>query len=130
MGRLFRGLRGGLAGERKRRYDKYIDSSLWRSRRAAWVAVERERVGSRIVCVVCRGEWVFGSDDLHHVDYTRLGAERHHDLVPVHRVAHDQIHALIDGFHLTRRVPLRLANRHAISILRRKKQFNCALRAA
>jgi hypothetical protein len=111
--------RRGLARARKRRYDAYIDSRAWRARREAWAAEEERRTGSPIRCAVCGYEWLLGHDDMHHLEYARLGTERHDDLVPLHRQAHDEVHHLLDRLGLRRRMPLRLANLHVLGTLHR-----------
>lgn len=109
----------------KRRYDAYIDSPAWRHRRTEWVRLELRDHPDGIRCVVCGRDWDARRDDLHHINYRHLGTERHEDLVPVHRAGHDEIHALLDGLRLPRRLPLPIANRHVLELLG-ARGFECA----
>ena len=63
------------------------------------------------------------------MEYSRLGAEHHDDLEPLHRQAHDAVHDLLDRLRLRRRMPLRLANAHAVGVLRRSSPCLEALAA-
>ena len=65
-----------------RRYAAWINSPAWRQRRRRWASEETRRSG-RIVCAVCSQPWRERRDDLHHASYSRIGRERHEDLVPI-----------------------------------------------
>lgn len=79
----------GLARQQYRvRYAKYMASAKWAERRRVWIVAEEQRTGAEVVCAICGGPW----EDLHHMDYERLGAERHSDLVALCREHHDWIH--------------------------------------
>ncbi|GAA4045732.1 hypothetical protein GCM10022282_02590 [Agromyces indicus] len=121
--------RAGLGLARKQRYDAYIDSPQWRQRREEWDAEQRRRSPARPVCAACGNLWDLRRDDLHHVEYSRLGAERHEDLVPLHRRAHDEVHHLLDRLGLRRRMPLRLANLHVLALARRTPPCDAAVAA-
>jgi len=112
------GPRFGLSATRKRTYDAYMRSEGWFERRKAWAERElKRRSGRAIQCVVCDKQWTL-RDDLHHLDYDNLKAERHEDLVPVHRGCHDGIHEILDSLGLRRFMPARLANEVAIERMR------------
>jgi len=124
-----RGIRAGLALSWKQRYDTYIDSEAWRYRREEWAAEHLRRSPGPIVCAVCGQPWNIRRDDLHHVEYSRLGAEQHDDLMPLHRQAHDDVHDLLDRLRLRWRMPLHLANAHVLAVLRRRSPCPEALAA-
>lgn len=125
MTRRYRGSRGSSALSRKTYYDAFMESTKWRNRREQWISDEMARTGVEVIaCAVCGQPWR-EEDDLHHVDYRRLATEAHTDLIPLHRQAHDRVHDMIDALHLTRAIPLPLANRHILQKLR-DQNFNCA----
>lgn len=72
------------------RYEAQINSSRWYAYRKAWAS----RQAQPIRCPVCGGLWTL-ADDLHHIDYTRLGIEADGDVWPVHRQCHDLLHRLL-----------------------------------
>lgn len=72
------------------RYEAQINSRRWFAYRKAWA----DRQAQPIRCAVCGGLWDLG-DDLHHIDYTRLGNEADSDVWPVHRQCHDLLHRLL-----------------------------------
>lgn len=58
--------------------------------------------GGEVVCAVCgRAELL----QLHHHDYTRMGAERHGDLVAMCKADHEQFHLIWDSSLQWRRMP-------------------------
>lgn len=64
-------------------YREYMNSPEWAETR------NRYRASNRLQsCLVCRAPNV----DLHHRTYKRLGRERLHDLVPLCREHHEQLH--------------------------------------
>lgn len=100
-------------------YDTYLASPTWHRRRVAWAQHERELHGPTILCAVCGQPWDEAIDDLHHIDYQRLGAELHADLKPLHRTCHDAIHTLLE-LPAYRRISKRHANLTALAALRRR----------
>lgn len=79
-----------------KRYTTWLNSPAWRRRRRRWAAEEQRRRGS-IVCAVCSRPWRERRDDLHHASYTRMGRERHDDLIPMCRACHELVHKAIDA---------------------------------
>ena len=77
--------------EWRARYDRYMASDEWRRKRARVFA----RMGR-----TCWGEIACSgavATDVHHVDYSRLGAEALWDLRPVCRACHEAIHERCDA---------------------------------
>jgi 5-methylcytosine-specific restriction endonuclease McrA len=64
------------------RYAEYIQSDRWRRKRAQALRHYRGR------CLIC-GQ--LGADSVHHATYIHLGAERMHELAPMHEACHDAV---------------------------------------
>lgn len=86
-----------------RRYAAWLASPQWRRRRSAWAREERRRHGG-IVCAVCGRPWSESSGDLHHLDYSRIGGERHEDLMAMCRRCHESVHRAIDASRVWQRL--------------------------
>lgn len=100
------------------KYAAYIQSEQWFARREAWAAAEVDKNPSvDLTCLGCGNAWSLGRDDLHHIDYTRLGHESDSDLWPLCRSCHDHIHLLLDSTRSWRRLNMRQANFLALQIL-------------
>lgn len=92
-------------------YQHYIDSQAWRQVRLAWAdEYDRRHPGRPARCVICGQEWKVGRDDLHHLTYDRLGAERFDDLMPLCRADHELLHRWLDSSKSWRRLQLRVAS--------------------
>ena len=106
-----------------RRYAAWMNSPTWRRRRRRWASEETRRSG-RIVCAVCSKPWRERRDDLHHASYSRMGRERHEDLVPMCRACHELVHKAIDASNAWQRL---IAKGHrrlvTVSIIARLKEL-------
>lgn len=100
-------------------YARYIVSAAWFRRRDEWAVAEAARVAPSPV--LCRGGcgtvWNVTRDDLHHLDYSRLGNEAHEDLWAMCRSCHNALHRLIESTKSWRRLPKRQANMQGIAVL-------------
>nr|PKY86269.1 hypothetical protein CYJ24_02145 [Actinomyces naeslundii] len=100
-----------------------MNSPAWRRRRRSWASEETRRSG-RIVCAVCSKPWHERRDDLHHASYSRMGRERHEDLVPMCRACHELVHKAIDASTAWQRL---IAKGHrrlvTVSIIARLKEL-------
>jgi len=110
--------RPGLAWSRRRvgrrgKYASWMASGEWLARREAWHQAWITRYGAEPCCVACGGLWSLRHDDLHHRSYDRLGAERFSDLVPLDRVCHDRLHAILESTPAWRR----LGREHATDVI-------------
>lgn len=104
----------------RERYAAYMASAGWRARRVRWHAEELTRTAATAVhCRGCGRLWSLDRDDLHHVDYVRLGDEAHEDLWPMCRSCHNCLHALIESSKSWRLLTRRQANTLALPALRR-----------
>ena len=65
----------------------YLESEHWRAFRRQWWSAHPDAV-----CRVCGCGHPL---DLHHLTYRRRGAERDTDVLPLCRVHHDQVHAIL-----------------------------------
>ena len=101
----------------RRRYDDYLASRVWRERRTAWREAFVADVGAPPRCAVCDAQWSL-ADDLHHLDYQRLGHEEDTDLLPLCRHCHELIHQVLDHSRQWRRLPLRVASLAIVAQLR------------
>ncbi|MFT4188525.1 MAG: hypothetical protein QM621_08075 [Aeromicrobium sp.] len=101
---------------RRAAYREYMASAAWWTRRRDWHAHHVTVTGSEPRCAGCLAEWSLDDDDLHHLDYTRLGDEAHADLIAVCRACHDVVHWLYDSSRAYRRLGLRTAS---LTILQR-----------
>lgn len=101
-------------------YADYMASPAWWERRREWERTELESTGfPNVLCVACGLKWTL-RDDLHHIDYDRLGNEAHEDLWPMHRVCHTRLHQLIESSKSWRNMRRRFANVQALPVLRRE----------
>lgn len=72
----------------KEEYTRYIDSHLWKRKRAKIVAREYKR------CRLCgEREWLH----VHHITYDRFGHEEEGDLVALCPKCHDLVHYMVDS---------------------------------
>jgi hypothetical protein len=67
-------------------YAEYLRSEHWAAIKAKYRA---SKMPQR--CVVCGEGWV----DLHHRSYKRIGQEHLHDLVPLCRAHHNEVHTAL-----------------------------------
>lgn len=105
----------------RQRYATYMASPEWRSRRERWHSDELDLTAATAVnCRGCGRDWELTRDDLHHVDYSRLGDELHEDLWALCRSCHDRLHELIESSRSWRRLPRRLANEQALPHLQQE----------
>ena len=105
-----------------KRYTTWLNSPAWRRRRSRWAREERRRHG-RIVCAVCARPWRERRDDLHHASYSRMGRERHEDLVAMCRPCHESVHRAIDASPAWQRLIARGHRRLVtVSIIARLKE--------
>lgn len=111
--------RSGGRQVRRDWYAAYITSAEWYRRRVRWVEEETQLIpaGAGIDCLGCLKPWVLARDDLHHVDYARLGAEAHEDLWPLCRNCHTALHELMRSTSTWRKLPRRIANTVALAYL-------------
>ena len=79
-----------------KRYADWLASPGWHRRRQRWASEEQRRYG-RIVCALCRARWSRSRGDLHHLSYSRMGRERHEDLMAMCRPCHELVHQAIDA---------------------------------
>jgi len=110
--------RPGLAWSRHRvarrgEYATWMASDAWLARRKSWQQAWRVRYGAEPCCVACGGPWILRHGDLHHRSYDRLGAERFGDLIPLDRVCHDRLHAILESTPAWRR----LGRAHATDVI-------------
>lgn len=106
----------------RQKYATYMASTEWRSRRDRWHADELNHTAAvEVLCRGCGRVWVLTRDDLHHVDYSRLGDEQHEDLWALCRSCHDRLHELIESSRSWRRLPRRLANEQALPHLQHER---------
>ena len=101
--------RPGLAWSRHRlsRRDEYatwMASEAWLARREAWRQTFVASYGTEPLCAACGGPWTLRRGDLHHRSYDRLGAERFADLIPLDRVCHERLHAILESTPAWRRL--------------------------
>jgi 5-methylcytosine-specific restriction endonuclease McrA len=78
-------------------YSAWIGSPGWREWRRRWKESWVTHCGQEPSCAVCGKRWTLTNGDLHHRSYSRLGAERWSDIVPVCRRCHDAIHAIYES---------------------------------
>lgn len=100
-------------------YAAYMDSPEWFERRERWYTDYFALAGTPPVCAVCGRAWLLEDGDLHHRSYERLGHEHHHDLLPLCRAHHSQLHALWDACPAWRRLGHTQATTGIIAALRR-----------
>jgi len=110
--------RPGLAWSRHRvarrsSYATWMASDAWLARRQAWQQEWRALYGAEPVCAACGGPWSLRHGDLHHRSYDRLGTERFYDLIPLDRVCHDRLHAIMESTPAWRR----LGRAHATDVI-------------
>ena len=79
-----------------KRYADWLASPGWHRRRQRWASEEQRRYG-RIVCALCGTRWSQSRGDLHHLSYSRMGRERHEDLMAMCRPCHELVHQAIDA---------------------------------
>lgn len=79
-----------------KRYEDWLASPRWHKRRQRWASEEQRRYG-RIVCALCGARWSQSRGDLHHLSYSRMGRERHEDLMAMCRPCHELVHRAIDA---------------------------------
>ena len=79
-----------------KRYTDWLASPGWHRRRQRWASEEQRRYG-RIVCALCGARWSQSRGDLHHLSYSRMGRERHEDLMAMCRPCHELVHQAIDA---------------------------------
>ena len=79
-----------------KRYADWLASPGWHRRRQRWASEEQRRYG-RIVCALCGARWSQSRGDLHHLSYSRMGRERHEDLMAMCRPCHELVHQAIDA---------------------------------
>lgn len=79
-----------------KRYEDWLASPRWHKRRRRWASEEQRRYG-RIVCALCGARWSQSRGDLHHLSYSRMGRERHEDLMAMCRPCHELVHRAIDA---------------------------------
>lgn len=96
-------------------YDGYMSSPAWWSFRRDWFAWAQSH--GDVVCLGCARKWTL-RDDLHHVTYERLSAEKFEDLWPLCRACHEFVHEVIDRREW-RRVGRIQAHQAALRALRR-----------
>ena len=94
-------------GEHRERYEKYMTSPAWFTRRSWWLAEHHTRTGTFASCLVCGNPDI----DLHHLDYA-FGHEKYDDLLPLCRTHHTRLHNAWDAIPQLRRL-----GRRASSIL-------------
>ncbi len=98
------------------RYMRVMSSVAWRERRREWLVEHEHRTESPPVCTCCARPWIL-RDDLHHLNYERLGNERYEDLEPMCRACHEALHRILDGSRQWRAMPLPTATASIISRL-------------
>lgn len=105
--------------QHRARYAAYITSAAWYQRRDEWARDEAARLAP--APIRCRGgcgrEWSVERDDLHHCDYTRLGAEAHEDLWGMCRHCHTALHDVLDSSRSWRRLTRPNADLLALAIV-------------
>ena len=96
-------------------YADYMNSPAWAARKRRWFREHWERTHEPAVCVVCGARPV----DLHHMDYGRLGNEKHDDIICLCRMHHDRIHSAWDATPHLRRLGRRAATVIVVQAMRR-----------
>jgi len=91
----------------------WMASDAWLARRQSWRQAWVARYGAEPCCAACGGPWSLRHGDLHHRSYERLGAERFSDLIPLDRVCHDRLHAILESTPAWRR----LGRAHATDVI-------------
>ena len=110
--------RPGLSWSRRRlsrrgEYATWMASRAWLARREAWRQTFLASYGTEPCCAACGGPWTLRHGDLHHRSYDRLGAEHFADLIPLDRVCHDHLHAILESTPAWRR----LGRAHATDVI-------------
>lgn len=103
---------------RRAAYDEYMRSPEWAALRREWFEEERS-TGAPAACAVCGATTTL---ELHHLDYQRLGAERHEDLVALCAEHHKRVHDVLDASSQWRRLPRRTASMGIIATMSRPRQ--------
>ncbi|MFT4233833.1 MAG: HNH endonuclease signature motif containing protein [Microbacterium sp.] len=103
--------------QRRTAYSTYMASGAWRRRRRAWWSAEVARTGTPVRCAGCGRPWRLDADDLHHLDYSRLGGEAHEDLTALCRPCHEVVHRLLDASAAYRAIGLRAASLHILGLI-------------
>lgn len=98
---------------RRGEYASWMASSGWLARRQAWREAWIAMHGAEPRCAACGGPWSLRHGDLHHRSYDRLGAERFRDLIPLDRICHDRLHAILESTPAWRR----LGRAHATDVI-------------
>ncbi|WP_314457319.1 hypothetical protein [uncultured Actinomyces sp.] len=105
-----------------RRYAEWLASPGWHRRRRRW-AYEEQRRNGRIVCALCGARWSQSHGDLHHLSYSRMGRERHEDLMAMCRPCHELVHQAIDASRAWQRLISRGKRRQVtLAIIERIRQ--------
>ncbi len=73
-----------------RTYSAYLKSDHWSNFKRSYFAKHKK------ICYCCGKP----ARDLHHIDYTHLGAERQKDVEPLCRGCHDKVHTIIKKNHV------------------------------
>ena len=108
------------------RYERFMASSRWRTRRREWLREHLRRIGTAPICACCGHAWTLHGD-LHHLTYDRLGHERHEDLLPLCRTCHTVLHRILDGSPHWRAMPRATASLMIIERLAADSQPNHSL---
>jgi len=96
-------------------YADYMNSPAWAARKRRWFREHWARTHQLAVCVVCGARPV----ELHHMDYGRLGNEKHDQLTPLCHAHHARIHIAWDATPHLRRLGRRAATIILVQAMRR-----------
>ena len=107
-------------------YAAYMRSEAWFIRRRWWFEALSDAGRKSVECLGCGKNWLLGRDDVHHIDYTRLGHEEVDDLWPLCRSCHTLLHQVMESSKSWRKIPRRQANALAITKVKAMKSFNKA----
>ncbi|MDH6422294.1 HNH endonuclease signature motif containing protein [Aurantimicrobium minutum] len=99
-------------------YEAYIHSPAWFATRQWWFETISVGRSMPVTCVGCEKPWRLERDDVHHIDYTRLGNESIEDLWPLCRTCHEHIHDVMAGTKSWRKLSRIQANNLALATIR------------
>ena len=102
----------------RRAYEIYIHSPAWFAKRQWWFEAISAAMSGPVRCVGCDRVWLLERDDVHHIDYSRLGAEQVQDLWPLCRQCHELIHEVMAGTKSWRKLSRIQANTLALATIR------------
>jgi hypothetical protein len=71
-------------------YAEYLGSELWETNRQRWFLEHQDT----LTCYLCASQ---SNIQLHHRNYSRVGAERTDDLVPLCSGCHLKVHRFVDA---------------------------------